>query len=137
MNGLFPYAKTRGGQKDFLADARMVCRSGGVLIAEVPTGVGKTAASLAAAIESALSEDRRVVVACNRTTQHDIVIKTVREIAAVHGGAVGLVDLVGRQNLCADSEARALSGESFQRHCAKAMAAKTCPWAKVLGMKDA
>jgi DNA excision repair protein ERCC-2 len=47
------------------------------LIAHCPTGVGKTAAALAPAIEFALKENLTVFFLTSRHTQHMIAVETV------------------------------------------------------------
>ena len=52
--GLFPFASAREGQRQFLEDARSCVRNRVNLVAHAPTGMGKTAVALTAALETTL-----------------------------------------------------------------------------------
>jgi len=67
---LFPHAEMRGGQRDFYADAKQAAREGKILFANAPTGIGKTAGSLSAALEIALPAGRKVVFLTHRNSHH-------------------------------------------------------------------
>lgn len=100
MDGdLFPHDVARPGQAEFLADARAVLGRGGILLAQAPTGLGKTAVALTAALEVGQREDRRVLFLTARRSQHRMAVETVRRM--VDGGAsVSLVDLMAREAMC-------------------------------------
>ncbi len=51
---LFPFDTVRAGQKEFMDAAKKAIESETPLIVHAPTGIGKTAASLAPAISYAL-----------------------------------------------------------------------------------
>ncbi|VVC01454.1 ATP-dependent DNA helicase [uncultured archaeon] len=67
---LFPHAQMRSGQLDFYNDARAAAHEGKILLANAPTGIGKTAASLSGALESALMAGRKVVFLTHRNSHH-------------------------------------------------------------------
>ena len=71
----------REGQVDMINDGFKVISEGGFLLANAPTGIGKTAASLAAALTVARSRTgARVLFLTGRQSQHRIVVDTVRRI---------------------------------------------------------
>jgi len=69
-HSLFPHAHMRSGQHDFYNDARDAAEEGKILFANAPTGIGKTAASLCGALESALPAGRKVVFLTHRNSHH-------------------------------------------------------------------
>jgi DNA excision repair protein ERCC-2 len=77
---------------------------GGFLLANAPTGIGKTAAALAAALTVARSRTgARVLFLTGRQSQHRIVVDTVRKINGRQKGDgrdVTLVDIIGRESMC-------------------------------------
>jgi DNA excision repair protein ERCC-2 len=94
--GLFPYEKVRDGQKEFLADARDSLSSSLTLVAHAPTGLGKTAVGLTAALES--SGDGMVVYMTARQSQHMAVVETMRHI--IRRKVLSCVDLIAMEDMC-------------------------------------
>jgi DNA excision repair protein ERCC-2 len=94
--GLFPYDRARQGQKDFLADAREALGASLALAAHAPTGLGKTAVGLTAALES--REDGAVVYMTARQSQHMAVVDTMRLI--VRRMPLRCVDIVALEDMC-------------------------------------
>ncbi len=94
----------REGQIDMINDGLKVMSEGGFLLANAPTGIGKTAAALAAALTVARSRTgARVLFLTGRQSQHRIVVDTVRRInerIKDDGRDVTLVDIIGRESMC-------------------------------------
>lgn len=123
----------RDAQGEMISDGIAALGAGGFLLAAAPTGIGKTAAALAAAIEVARSSADPPVVMflTGRQSQHRIVVDTVRKInerLEPDVAKVRLVDLIGQQGMCINEirhEHRAL----FSRLCAEKRGSRTCkPW---------
>ena len=72
----------RDAQGEMISDGIASLGVGGFLLASAPTGIGKTAAALAAAIEVARGSTNPPVVMflTGRQSQHKIVVDTVRKI---------------------------------------------------------
>ena len=70
----------RPGQIDMIYESREALRINGYHLAAAPTGIGKTAASLAAALEISRDsqESVHILFLTGRQSQHRIVIETVR-----------------------------------------------------------
>ena len=87
-----------------IQDGIKALAGGGFHLAAAPTGIGKTAASLAAALEVAgrSSQKKTVFFLTSRQTQHRIVVDTVRRINQRRQGMmpVRLVDMVGQAGMC-------------------------------------
>ena len=94
----------REGQIDMINDGYQVMADGGFLLANAPTGIGKTAAALAAALTVARSRTGgKVLFLTGRQSQHRIVVETVRSINERlngNGRDVTLVDIIGRESMC-------------------------------------
>tara|TARA_B100000029_G_scaffold291457_1_gene285004 strand:- start:12494 stop:14560 length:2067 start_codon:yes stop_codon:yes gene_type:complete len=131
--GIFlAHEELRESQGEMIVDGIAALGAGGFLLASAPTGIGKTAAALAAALDaSRKSPNPRVVMfLTGRQSQHRIVVDTVRRINENidENSKVRLVDLIGQQGMCINEikhEHRAL----FSRLCADKRGSRTCrPW---------
>ena len=94
----------REGQIDMINDGFTAISNSGFLLANAPTGIGKTAAALASALTVARSRTgARVLFLTGRQAQHRIVVDTVRKInerLTGNGRDVTLVDIIGRESMC-------------------------------------
>ncbi len=97
-SGLFPHQAVREGQVRFLEDARMCMAHRTHLIAHAPTGLGKTAVALTAAVETAIASDGVVVFLTSRQSQHAIAVETARGIWRKQ--RIGVVDIIAREDMC-------------------------------------
>jgi len=72
----------REGQTEMISSCLETLQKGGAHLASAPTGIGKTAAALAAALQFANSgpERKTVMFLTPRQSQHKIVVDTVRSI---------------------------------------------------------
>jgi len=101
----FAHNEVRPSQKEMVEDAIETLLEDGFLLASAPTGIGKTAASLAAAINAqrASSSKLKILFLTGRQSQHKIVIETVRKInqrIAENESPLLVVDLIGRESMC-------------------------------------
>jgi DNA excision repair protein ERCC-2 len=76
----FPFPKMRLGQQDMIEAIQEALRAGSSLLLEAPTGLGKTAAALFAALPYALEHDKQVMFLTSKTTQQDLVFRTAQEL---------------------------------------------------------
>ncbi len=95
----------REGQADMIAACLETLNRGGAHLASAPTGIGKTAAALAAAFEYVHANNSRktVVFLTPKQSQHEIVVETVRMINQKldqNSKQFKLVDLIGRESMC-------------------------------------
>jgi DNA excision repair protein ERCC-2 len=126
------HERPRPGQLDMIHDARRTLERGGYHLAAAPTGIGKTAASLAAALQVASQHPTKKTVffLTSRQTQHRIVVDTVRRINERRNGAmpVRLVDMVGQAGMCVQPFAKE-APFVFSLMCSQARRTKGCkPW---------
>lgn len=123
---LFPFDTVRAGQKEFMDAAKKAIESETPLIVHAPTGIGKTAASLAPAISYALENKKKVLFLTPRHAQHKIVIETLRMIKEKYDKNIKVVDLVGKKWLCGLPEVEYLSASEFSDYCKHKRKEKTC-----------
>ena len=94
----------RESQVSMINDGLEVVSKGGYLFANAPTGIGKTAASLSAALSvSRQKTGQHILFMTGRQSQHKIVVETVRNINArlpESEAPVTLVDMIGRESMC-------------------------------------
>ena len=95
----------RPGQIDMIREARESLRNKGHHLAAAPTGIGKTAASIAAALEVAMNSSVKphILFLTGRQSQHKIVIDTVRKInSRLENNLrdIKVVDIIGRESMC-------------------------------------
>ena len=98
----FAHEILREGQKEMLEESRSTLASNGHHLAAAPTGIGKTAAALAAALEArSNSENKKIFFLTGRQSQHRIVIDTLRSINnSLDSQIIKCVDLIGRHSMC-------------------------------------
>ena len=126
------HAKPRPGQLEMIQDGILALAKGGFHLAAAPTGIGKTAASLAAALDIAgrSSQKKTIFFLTSRQTQHRIVVDTVRRINERRKGSmpVRLVDMVGQAGMCVQPFAKE-SPLVFSLLCSQARKTRSCkPW---------
>jgi len=112
----FPYQSVRSGQSEFMNDCEEVLRKADILVAHAPTGIGKTAAVLSAAVEHSVERQKTVFFLTPKHTQHTIAVDTVRRIGEGHNVKVSLVDIIGKQWMC-PHRVRDLTSREFNEFC--------------------
>ena len=121
----------RDGQVEMISACIETLSKGGAHLASAPTGIGKTAAALAAALEFAESSSERktIMFLTPRQSQHKIVVDTVRRInERREGDKITLVDMIGQSGMCVEPFAGS-RGVSFSLLCSNHRKNKQCrPW---------
>ncbi len=126
--GLFPYDTIRDGQRRFTRDVTLAVQGGRHLVANAPTGIGKTAASLAPALAHAIENKRTVLFLTSRQSQHRIAVETLRLVAERRGVAANLVDLVSKRDMCLRPEANDMHPARFPDFCGRETRTKSCSY---------
>lgn len=102
----FAHDDLRNSQKEMLLDSINILGEKGFLIASAPTGIGKTAASLAAAlkIKNKSRNGKKILFLTGRQSQHRIVVDTIKKINQKVNNElqVKLTDMIGRESMCYD-----------------------------------
>ncbi len=120
----WPFDRVRDGQSDFLVDARRSLSEGKHLLAHAPTGLGKTAVALVAALDYGLAADKLVLFLTSRQSHHRIAIETIRRIEA-RGLRIPTIDLIAKHSMCLQ-EAAPSHGRAFQEFCDFRVKSRTC-----------
>ena len=103
----------RGAQRELARDIAGAFEQGGVLLAEAPTGIGKSLAYLLPSILAARESDRRVVVAtCTKSLQDQLVDRDLPALLEAVGWSVPCARLKGKQNYLCPQALDVASGES-------------------------
>ncbi len=96
---VFPHETYRPGQREMAAAAARAVAQGEHLLAEAPTGIGKTAAALFPLLKGALGSGKRLYVLTAKTTQQEIYEKTLEKI---DGDSFRSVRLRAKERMCAN-----------------------------------
>ena len=80
-------------------------------VIHAPTGLGKTAASLAPALAYAREKKLTVFFLTSRHTQHHLAIKTLQDINAKHNLDLAAVDIIGKHAMCLHHTSQAVINE--------------------------
>ncbi len=127
MKDFFPFKTIRKGQDTLYRDARDALSQGGILFAHAPTGIGKTAAVLAAALEVGYERDMKVFFMTPRQSQHRIAIETLRLIKERHGRKIVVADVISKQAMCPRDIAQEYHAV-FSMLCSLETKAQACPY---------
>jgi DNA excision repair protein ERCC-2 len=105
----FPHEDPRPGQKIMIDSMRQTLETGGHLLAEAPTGSGKTAASLFPAMAHGLASGRQVVFLTSKTLQQKMAVSVLRGLN--RDGAFRTAQIRAKEKMCAND--RVLCHEDF------------------------
>lgn len=96
----FPHETIRDGQVDLVRDIHQALKEQKIILAHAPTGLGKTASALSAAVQYALEQDKIVFFLTNRHTQHRIAVDTLKQMKRKTGKEIIVADLLGKRWMC-------------------------------------
>lgn len=123
---IFPYEKIREEQRELIKDIKNCLSKGKNLIAHAPTGLGKTAATLAPALAFAIENDKTIFFLTSRHTQHQIAIETLKEIKQKHDLDFQTADIIGKKWMCPMPGCSMLYTSEFSDYCKKMREEKKC-----------
>ncbi|MCK4613572.1 MAG: ATP-dependent DNA helicase [Thermoplasmata archaeon] len=127
MKGYFPFPNIRKGQDAFYNETKETLGKEGILFAHAPTGIGKTAAVLAAALEVAIPEGKKVFFMTPKQSQHRIAIETLRQIKERHNIPLVVSDVISKQAMCPRDIAKEYH-VVFNMLCALQIKTHQCPY---------
>ena len=117
MKDYFPHEKIRPIQEEFMSDVWNSLNTKQHLIAHAPTGLGKTAASLAPAIKYAIENNKVIFFLTSRHTQHKIAVETMKLIKKEKNVEFNVVDFIGKKSMCLVPGVESLSHGEFMEYC--------------------
>jgi len=126
MMNLFPFDSYRKGQDSFARVVWTALQHKKDVLAQVPTGVGKTAATLAPALKYALENDKHVVFLTSKHTHHKIAIETLRQIKNKHDLDIQVADFIGKRWMCPRDDVSSLDTNEFRIFCKNVVENKEC-----------
>jgi Rad3-related DNA helicase len=119
----WPRYEDRLAQRRMARDVATTLEQGGVLLAEAPTGVGKSLAYLLPALLLALESERRVVVAtCTKSLQDQLFERDLPALLEAMGASLPCARLKGKQNYLCPRELEVADAEAAEeRECLEAL----------------
>ncbi|MFH1400499.1 MAG: ATP-dependent DNA helicase [Nanoarchaeota archaeon] len=117
MDVYFPHDQPRSVQDRLMQDVYDAISKGKDLLAHAPTGLGKTAATLAPAVTVALQKKKKVLFLTGRHTQHAIAMRTLADIKRRHSLQFSYIDLIGKKWMCLQPNVRTLYSNEFTEYC--------------------
>ncbi len=114
---LFPHDNIREIQDVLIQAVSRAVENNSNLIVHAPTGLGKTAASIAPALANALKTDKTIFFLTSMHTQHKMAIDTIRDINKKHNVKVVSVDIIGKKHMCLQPGVNVLHTREFMEYC--------------------
>ena len=114
---LFPHDKIRAIQVELAQAVDHAIKQSKHIVVHAPTGLGKTAASIAPALANAIENDLTIFFLTSRHTQHKIIIDTLKAIRDKYDIQFGCVDLIGKKWMCPMPGTDSLYSYEFSEFC--------------------
>lgn len=101
----FPYEDVREGQQELMDEVRGTAQSGGCLLAQAPTGIGKTLGVLYPLLQSlAANELDRIFFLTAKTPGRQIALEALSQFAAQRGNQLRVLELIARDKACVNRQ---------------------------------
>ncbi len=132
MEFLFRFNKLRPFQDKMLNDIYKSISNKKSIFVNAPTGIGKTDASISAALTYIINEKKEHNVDLNlffltpKISQHAIAIESLNGISNKYDLNLNFIDFVGKQNLCTNTEVNNLESSAFYQLCNKKIKEGKC-----------
>src|SRR3989344_3984378 len=117
MTTFFPHEQVRSEQGELIRAVEHCIQNKKHLIAHAPTGLGKTAATLAPALEYAIANKKTVFFLTAKHTQQIIAIDTAQKIRAKHQLKLRGVNIIGKKWMCIQGGTDLLPSGDFAEFC--------------------
>ncbi len=131
---IFPFHSVRASQKEMINDVRSAVESKRHLVADAPTGLGKTIAVLFPAVEYAANNDKTIFFLTSRLSQHKAAVETLK-MMKIAGGNFTAVDIIGKKHLCSH-DVKDMDSSMFSNFCSAMIKEKQCSFYKNFHRRD-
>lgn len=125
---LFRFDEARGSQKEMMKDIYSSLSDGKDILINAPTGIGKTDASLSAAITYAIKNDKDILFLTPKISQHRIAVDVLRGLKQKFNLGISFVDVVGKRNMCINPDVNNIYDSSFYNACENLIKKNQCPY---------
>ena len=125
---VFPFSSVRSSQKEMMDDVTKAVAAERHLVADAPTGLGKTIAVLYPSIEYAVANGKSVFFLTSRISQHKAAIETLKLMKDA-GNKFSAVDIVGKRHLCSQ-DVDDMNSSMFNSYCSAMIKDKRCEFYK-------
>lgn len=142
---IFPFPSMRASQKEMIDDVRSAVGGKKHLIADAPTGLGKTIAALFPAVEYVVNNGKTVFFLTSRLSQHKAAVETLKmmkqaqtqtpEASYSLGNEFSAVDIIGKKHLCSH-DVKDMDSSMFSNFCSAMIKEKKCAYYKNFYRKD-
>ena len=113
----FPFDTIRPQQHKLIEHINEAIKNHENLIVHAPTGLGKTAGSIAPALNNAIKDNRTIYFLTSRLTQHKLAIDTIKAIKNKHNLQLISTDIIGKKHLCLQPAVNTLQIKDFNEYC--------------------
>jgi DNA excision repair protein ERCC-2 len=117
MSSYFPYDIIRPIQDEMISLIQKEIKNKNNIILHAPTGLGKTAGSLAPVIKYAIENNKKVFFLTSRNTQHKIALDTIKQIKDKFNLPLQATDFVGKKWMCIQPGVQLLKSNEFNEYC--------------------
>jgi DNA excision repair protein ERCC-2 len=114
---LFPFEKIRKEQDKLIEQMVRILDEKKHLIANAPTGLGKTVSTLGPALKKAIDNKLCIFFLTPRHTQHKIAVDTLNAIKKKYNLKFNAVDFIGKKWMCTVPGVENLFGSQFYEYC--------------------
>jgi len=123
---LFPHKEVREHQDKLIKAVSKALAKKKNLIVHAPTGLGKTAATLAPALAFAQKNDLTVFFLTSRHTQHKIAVETMKRVKQRFGDEFIATSIIGKHFMCGQDAIENLRSSEFHEYCKSMIEGKKC-----------
>ncbi len=123
---LFPHERVRDIQETMINEVVSAIKDKKHMIVHAPTGIGKTVSVLAPALTHAIKNKLTVFFLTSRHTQHEIAIRTLKDIKRKFDNNFCAVDLIGKKWMCIQPGIENLYSNEFNEYCKKLKEEEKC-----------
>ncbi|HLC32284.1 MAG TPA: ATP-dependent DNA helicase [Candidatus Nanoarchaeia archaeon] len=128
MKLLFSHDTIRQGQDELVKTITEALSNKKSVLAHAPTGLGKTAAALAPALDCAIKNDLTIFFLTSRHTQHKIVLETVQKLKERNNLFFPVVSLIGKKHMCAQENVATMGSSDFTYFCKTLVEGNACDY---------